>query len=253
MIGHATTSRWCIQRCIESHPSSRPIKAFKISNTTSREPKRGAGRARRVQQDRLRRSALNLNETMQDRAYTKHTYKHTTIGYLADVKNMPSQYAYSKTFFDRWYRPENCTIIVAGEVDHEAWSGWPGGGETDRRVCLLRCASCTAPPIQRSSHSESGGRRCWDGTSRRRFVVFQVADRSLGDPPAPPTSSRPVIGRERSAARGPLPAFRAADAKPGPARPSLHEPARILFRTTGGELVTKGIEGSSSRCRNLFW
>ena len=56
---------------------------------------------------------------MQDMAYTKHTYKHTTIGFLADIKDMPNQYAYSKTFFDRWYRPENCTIVVAGDVDHD--------------------------------------------------------------------------------------------------------------------------------------
>lgn len=62
---------------------------------------------------------LLLNETMQDKAYSKHTYKHTTIGFLADVKNMPSQFKYSKTFFNRWYRPENCTIVVAGEVDHD--------------------------------------------------------------------------------------------------------------------------------------
>src|ERR1017187_2459218 len=62
---------------------------------------------------------LKLNEVMQNTAYTKHTYKHTTIGFLADIKDMPNQYAYSKIFFDRWYRPENCTIIVAGDVKHE--------------------------------------------------------------------------------------------------------------------------------------
>ncbi|MDR3637710.1 MAG: pitrilysin family protein [Isosphaeraceae bacterium] len=62
---------------------------------------------------------LILDETMQDKAYTTHTYKHTTIGFLADVKDMPNQFAYSKTFFDRWYRPENCTIVVAGDVSHE--------------------------------------------------------------------------------------------------------------------------------------
>lgn len=62
---------------------------------------------------------LILNEAMQDKAYTAHTYKHTTIGFLADVKDMPNQFDYSKKFFDRWYRPENCTIIVAGDVDHE--------------------------------------------------------------------------------------------------------------------------------------
>jgi zinc protease len=78
---------------------------------------------------------LLLNEAMQDAAYTTHTYKHTTIGFLADVKDMPNQYAYSKTFFDRWYRPENCTIVVAGDVDHDrlvklvrqAYGDWPRG------------------------------------------------------------------------------------------------------------------------------
>jgi zinc protease len=81
---------------------------------------------------------LILQETMQDKAYTAHTYKHTTIGFLADVKDMPNQYAYSKTFFDRWYRPENCTVLVAGDVDHEklvklaraAYGGWKRGKNT---------------------------------------------------------------------------------------------------------------------------
>jgi zinc protease len=63
---------------------------------------------------------------MQDTAYTTHTYKHTTIGFLADIRSMPNQYAYSKVFFDRWYRPENCTIIVAGDVKHDALVGLVG-------------------------------------------------------------------------------------------------------------------------------
>jgi zinc protease len=61
-----------------------------------------------------------LAEALQDTAYTTHTYKHTTIGFLADIRDMPNQYAYSQVFFDRWYRPENCTIIVAGDVKHAA-------------------------------------------------------------------------------------------------------------------------------------
>ena len=78
---------------------------------------------------------LKLNEAMQNTAYTTHTYKHTTIGFLADIKDMPNQYAYSKIFFDRWYRPENCTIIVAGDVKHDElvalvkqyYGGWKRG------------------------------------------------------------------------------------------------------------------------------
>ncbi|WP_165245706.1 M16 family metallopeptidase [Paludisphaera soli] len=81
---------------------------------------------------------LKLEEAIADTAFTTHTYKHTTIGFLADVKDMPNQYAYSKLFFDRWYRPENCTIVVTGDVDHEKvvelarkeYGGWARGGRS---------------------------------------------------------------------------------------------------------------------------
>ena len=58
-----------------------------------------------------------LNEKMRDAAFTTHTYKHTTIGFLRDVQDMPNQYEYSLKFFDRYYRPENCTLLVVGDVD----------------------------------------------------------------------------------------------------------------------------------------
>ena len=63
---------------------------------------------------------LKLEEAMQETAFTTHTYRHTTIGFLEDIKEMPNRYAYSKTFFDRWYRPNNCTILVTGDVKHDA-------------------------------------------------------------------------------------------------------------------------------------
>jgi zinc protease len=57
-----------------------------------------------------------LNEKMQDVAYDVHTYKHTTIGFEADIKKMPEGYAYSKSFHQRYYRPENIVLLVAGDV-----------------------------------------------------------------------------------------------------------------------------------------
>src|SRR5262245_44060514 len=76
-----------------------------------------------------------LNEVQRERFYLSHTYKHTTIGFVADVENMPNEYAYSKMFFDRWYRPQFTTLIVAGDVSAEAvlpivekyWGRWKGG------------------------------------------------------------------------------------------------------------------------------
>lgn len=57
-----------------------------------------------------------LYEKTLDVAFDKHTYKHTTMGFFDDVVNMPNQYEYSLTFFDRFYRPEYTTIIVVGDV-----------------------------------------------------------------------------------------------------------------------------------------
>jgi zinc protease len=76
-----------------------------------------------------------LFEVQRDAAFSTHTYKHTTMGFLKDIEDMPNQYEYSKVFFDRWYRPERTTIIIAGDVDPKSaialvekyWSGWRRG------------------------------------------------------------------------------------------------------------------------------
>jgi zinc protease len=57
-----------------------------------------------------------LNEKVSEAAFDKHTYQHTTMGFFKDVVDMPNQYKYSLTFFDRFYRPEYSTIIVVGDV-----------------------------------------------------------------------------------------------------------------------------------------
>jgi zinc protease len=77
-----------------------------------------------------------LDEKMRDIAFSTHTYKHTTIGFIKDVEDMPNQYDYSLQFFDRYYRPDNLQVIVAGDVDtakffalaEKAYGGWKKGG-----------------------------------------------------------------------------------------------------------------------------
>jgi zinc protease len=76
-----------------------------------------------------------LSEVMHDTAFDRHTYKHTTMGFLKDIQDMPNQYEYSLKFFDRYYRPEYTTIIVVGDVKPKAvraivdkyWSEWKRG------------------------------------------------------------------------------------------------------------------------------
>ncbi|MFN5223904.1 MAG: M16 family metallopeptidase, partial [Bacteroidota bacterium] len=58
-----------------------------------------------------------LYEAVNNTAFDKHTYKHTTMGFYEDIVAMPDQYDFSLKFFDRYYRPEYCTILVVGDVD----------------------------------------------------------------------------------------------------------------------------------------
>lgn len=63
------------------------------------------------------RPTRKMLEVQRNAAYSKHTYKHTVVGFLKDIQDMPNQYDYSLTFFKRFYRPDNITIIVTGDVN----------------------------------------------------------------------------------------------------------------------------------------
>jgi zinc protease len=60
-----------------------------------------------------------LNEKVRETAFDRHTYRHTTIGFEKDVRAMPEAYEYSLTFYERHYRPENVTLVLAGDFDFE--------------------------------------------------------------------------------------------------------------------------------------
>lgn len=76
-----------------------------------------------------------LREKLLGRAFMFHPYKHTTIGLLADIEDMPNHYDYSRQFYDRYYRPNNSVIVVVGDVETEElrtlveqyYGGWERG------------------------------------------------------------------------------------------------------------------------------
>ncbi|MFZ6743240.1 M16 family metallopeptidase [Undibacterium sp. JH2W] len=81
----------------------------------------------------IRRLVADVREA----AFQKHPYRHVPIGFLKDIEDMPNLYAYSKVFFERWYRPEYTSIVIAGDVDPEKaialvekyWGKWQQGKE----------------------------------------------------------------------------------------------------------------------------
>ncbi|MDT7543637.1 MAG: zinc protease [Acidobacteriota bacterium] len=76
-----------------------------------------------------------LEEVLRETAFKTHTYAHTTMGYIKDIEDFPNQYDYSRQFFSRYYRPENVTIVIVGDVqrDHalslvkQNFGDWPRG------------------------------------------------------------------------------------------------------------------------------
>jgi zinc protease len=99
----------------------------------------------------------SLFEKLLDSAYETHTYKHTTMGFLKDIEAMPTQYEYSRKFFDRWYRPDNCVLVVAGDVDpakvtalaRKYYGSWKRG------------ASSVTPPAEPPQKAERSAHLDW--------------------------------------------------------------------------------------------
>jgi zinc protease len=112
-----------------------------------------------------------MDEALREIAFTKHTYGHTTIGYQKDVKAMPASHAYSKSFFARFYTPDDCVIFAVGDVKHDdvlarvkaAYAGWTGKRATTATV---------AEPEQTEPRTRA---LTWSGpTPPRTFIAYKV-------------------------------------------------------------------------------
>jgi len=94
-----------------------------------------------------------LLERIRDISFDTHTYKHTTMGFFEDIEDMPNQLEYSRTFFDRWYRPEKSAVILVGDLDPDAtlalveehWGSWEAG---DYDVPIPAEAAPTGPKYE---------------------------------------------------------------------------------------------------------
>jgi zinc protease len=100
---------------------------------------------------------VKLHEVLRDKAFDAHTYKHTTMGFLRDVEEMPNQLEYSRTFFGRFYRPEYTTVLVVGDCTRERtlelarkyWGGWKRGSYQ------------ATPPVEPAQTAPRTGRVDW--------------------------------------------------------------------------------------------
>jgi len=59
---------------------------------------------------------LRMSERLYALMFPNHPYGHETIGYLDDVLAMPKQYDAARRFYDTYYRPNNCVLVISGDV-----------------------------------------------------------------------------------------------------------------------------------------
>lgn len=62
---------------------------------------------------------LKMSEHLLALAFPDHPYGHETIGYYEDVLDMPNHYEAARAFYDTYYRPNNCVVVVTGDVKAE--------------------------------------------------------------------------------------------------------------------------------------
>ena len=58
-----------------------------------------------------------LFEQMNAVAFQAHPYRRPIIGWMSDLETMTA--ADARTWYDTWYVPNNATLVIAGDVDHQ--------------------------------------------------------------------------------------------------------------------------------------
>ena len=59
-----------------------------------------------------------LNESLMATAYMSSPYRHPVVGWMNDLVNMKA--ADARDWYRSWYKPNNATVVIAGDVDPKA-------------------------------------------------------------------------------------------------------------------------------------
>jgi len=113
------------------------------------------------------RPELKMEERLLGAAFQKHTYRHTTIGFYEDIQAMPEAYAYSRSFFERWYTPDNSLLFIVGDFDDEAVMKQirEHYGPWDRKAAQITIPAEPPQKEKRSAHID------WPSSTLPRHVL----------------------------------------------------------------------------------
>ena len=114
------------------------------------DPKEFAKEIQVIMEERRMRTDDNpqslLFEALNAVAYSAHPYRRPVIGWMADLEQMTA--ADLRHWYQQWYVPNNATLVVVGDVDHEAVfrQAEKTYGQLKPRALPARTPMAAAPP-----------------------------------------------------------------------------------------------------------
>jgi hypothetical protein len=132
-----------------------------------------------------------LLEVQRDHAYTTHTYKHTTMGFLRDIEDMPNQFTFTGVIHaDNWQAFLDTVLPMLTD---------PGLREEDFRRIKDQQRSALLLDLRDSNEEELGKERLqanlFGGTTSRPSRTGCSSSSPAPTWPAAPSSSRSESGR----------------------------------------------------------
>ncbi len=134
--------------------------------------------------------ALKIEEAVLGAAFTTHTYRHTTLGFLEDIQAMPTRYEYSKQFFKRWYTPDNCLVFIVGDFDgakalewaEKSYGSWAGKAsdvkvpaeppQKEAKVAQVTWSTPTLPRTALYWHTPAASLTATDGAAQQVLAQY---------------------------------------------------------------------------------
>lgn len=125
------------------------------------------------------RPGEKMSEKLLELLFPGHPYGHSTIGYQEDVADMPNQFAAARRFYEEHYRPNNCVVIVAGDVKADAVFKL-----AERRYKDWKAQA--VPPLKNAGAAPSGEQRAhvpWDAdVAPAVWVAYRMPAFKPGSP-----------------------------------------------------------------------
>lgn len=88
------------------------------------------------------------NEELFKRAFDCHPYRWPTIGWMEDIRSL--RIADIRTFYERYYAPNNLTLVVVGDFDEESLCGVIEKYYGDMQASSIDSVAPTIEPLQSS-------------------------------------------------------------------------------------------------------